>query len=86
VCVRVRVGCVCVLAMCRRPGGVAHEDDGIGVGVAVGLEVAVLAHEGRALLARGGEHGPHALEEVPHVAGGFLVNMFTGELQNEGVL
>ena len=70
------MGCVCVLAvrvcwLCvwgeRRPGGVAHEDDGIGVGVAVGLEVAVLAHEGRALLARGGEHGPHALEELPHV-------------------
>ena len=60
----------------------AHEQDGVGVWVPVGLEVAVLGHEGGALLTAGREHGPDALEVRPYGGRAFHVNMFIGELEN----
>ena len=86
-CVRVlcvRVLGARVLRVCAgelRRAGLAHEVDGVGVRVPVGLEVVVVVvgHEGGAVCAVGREPGPDALEERPHGGRAFLVNMFTGQ-------
>jgi hypothetical protein len=81
-CVRVRgvrVLRVCVAEL--RRAGLAHEVDGGGVRVPVGLEVVAvgLGDEGGADCAVGRDPGPDALEERPHGGRAFLVNMFTGQ-------
>ena len=78
-----RAVCVCVEVLagggvgeCGRVGGLAHEQDGVGGCVPVGLEVAVLGHEGGAFPSVGREEGPDALEVRPHGGRAFHVNMF----------